>query len=119
MFYFGNAPGDSGNDPTQTSVNATDEIMARMDPHHFLDPALIDNPHDYNRDEKVNATDEIIARSNGTHFLTRLQLITAPSLSAPVAVPEPSALLLGMLGIPALLACTWRHSARRRHVFVS
>ena len=55
------------------------EIMARNNPHHFLDPAPVDDQYDYHRDRKVNATDEIIARNNGTNFLTRLNLITVPA----------------------------------------
>ena len=109
VFYFGNAIGDSGNDPSGTSVNASDEIAARNDPHSFLDPAGIDNPHDYNRDQSVNATDEIIARNNGTNFLTRLVLITAPSLSPGAPVPEPSSALVALVGLVAVLG--WRRRA--------
>ena len=78
VFYFGNAIGESGDNPNNTSVNATDEINARNNPHNFLDPAWIDDWYDYDRDGKVNATDEIIARNNGTNFLTNLKLFTAP-----------------------------------------
>ena len=33
IFYFGSAPGDSGNSTSNFEVNATDEVNARNDPH--------------------------------------------------------------------------------------
>jgi len=79
VFYFGNAPGESGNSPTDARVNAVDVLLARNHPHGFLNQAPIDFNYDYNRDGKVNATDLLIARSNQTHFLDDLNLITAPA----------------------------------------
>ena len=80
VFFFGNAIAESGNDPASAFVNATDEITARNDPHNFINPALINNVHDYNRDKKVDATDQILARNNGTNFLSALKLI--PGMNA-------------------------------------
>ena len=78
QFYFGNAIGESGNDPSNAIVDSADEAAARNDPHCFLNPASSDNPHDYNRDGMVNAVDQLIARNNQTTAATALQLITPP-----------------------------------------
>ncbi|HYW77918.1 MAG TPA: hypothetical protein VE890_00005, partial [Thermoguttaceae bacterium] len=78
IFYFGNAIGEAGDNPINTIVNATDEIVARNFQHTAIAPALIDDPYDYNRDGLVNGTDQIIARENQTNPLTMLRLIAAP-----------------------------------------
>ena len=44
VFYFGSAPGDSGNSTTDTRVNATDEVAARNDPHNAFNRASITDP---------------------------------------------------------------------------
>ncbi|HYW78001.1 MAG TPA: VCBS repeat-containing protein, partial [Thermoguttaceae bacterium] len=80
VFYFGNAPGEAGDQQINTIVNATDEIVARNFQHSAVDPALIDDPYDYNRDGLVNGTDQIIARNNQTNPLTMLRLIEAPTV---------------------------------------
>jgi len=60
-------------------VDTTDELHARMDQHKtLLNPAAIDNPHDYNRDGMVNTTDEIVSRTNNNTLLNAPKLITAP-----------------------------------------
>ncbi|HYW79390.1 MAG TPA: hypothetical protein VE890_07410, partial [Thermoguttaceae bacterium] len=84
IFYFGNAIGEAGDNPLNTIVNATDEIVARNFQHGPLNPASIDDPYDYNRDGLVNGTDQIIARQNQTNPLTMLRLITAPAVDAAV-----------------------------------
>ncbi|KKM76026.1 hypothetical protein LCGC14_1384290, partial [marine sediment metagenome] len=80
VFYFGNAPGEAGNNDANTIVNATDEIAARNFQHSAVDKALIDDPYDYSRDGLVDGTDQIIARNNQTNPLTMLRLITAPAV---------------------------------------
>ncbi|MEE8451940.1 MAG: S8 family serine peptidase, partial [Thermoguttaceae bacterium] len=82
VFYFGNAPGEAGDQTINTIVNATDEIVARNFSHGPLSPAGVDDPYDYNRDKLVNASDRIIARTHQTNPLTMLRLITAPSNDA-------------------------------------
>jgi len=37
IFYFGNAPGEAGDNPINTIVNATDEIVARNFQHSAAD----------------------------------------------------------------------------------
>ncbi|MBN2477254.1 MAG: hypothetical protein JXB62_21785, partial [Pirellulales bacterium] len=91
VFYFGNSVGESGNSSTNANVNATDMLLARNNPRTFLDPAAIDFPYDYNRDQRVSATDMLLARNNQTHFLNALRLITVPGrddMGGAVAVGE-------------------------------
>jgi len=78
IFYFGNAIGETGNSVTDARVNAIDALLARNNPRTLTDPAPIDFPYDFNRDQRVNATDMLIARNNQTHFLNALKLITVP-----------------------------------------
>ncbi|MEE8451684.1 MAG: SdrD B-like domain-containing protein [Thermoguttaceae bacterium] len=92
VFYFGNAPGEAGDSAINTIVNATDEIVARNFQHSAADPALIDDPYDYNRDGLVDGTDQIIARENQTNPLTMLRLITAPVQAVGVDASEAMAL---------------------------
>ena len=77
-FYFGNAIGESGNSLVNAQVNSSDENAARIHPHTFLNPAPIDSPYDFNRDQRVNSSDENFARINNTTFLTALKLIQLP-----------------------------------------
>ena len=74
VFYFGNAIGESGDNPANAVVDSQDEIGSRTHKTGFT-AAAIDNPYDYNRDGKVNATDDLIARNNAS---AELQLISAP-----------------------------------------
>ncbi len=76
VFYFGNAIGETGDDPLRAIVNATDEIGARYHTTGFV-PAAVHNVYDFNRDRVVNATDQIIARYNVSGF-TALRLINVP-----------------------------------------
>jgi uncharacterized repeat protein (TIGR01451 family) len=90
VFYFGSAPGDSGNSTTDFRVNATDEANARNDSHTFFARAPIADPNDYNRDSFVNGNDESTARANSTTFLTALQVITVPGLPNNQGVSSPA-----------------------------
>jgi len=86
VFYFGNAMGETGNSAADAIVDEADKLLVRDNPCTFLNPAMIGDVHDFNRDRKVNATDELIARDNGTTFQTALKLITAPG-TLPAAPP--------------------------------
>jgi len=88
IFYFGNTVGEAGDQAVNAIVNATDEIAARNFQHSPLDPALIDDPYDYNHDGLVNATDQIIARNNQTNPLTMLRLIDAPDAIVQEAINQ-------------------------------
>ena len=92
VFYFGNEVAEAGNSDTDTLVTATDLLLARNNPRTFLDPAGIDYPYDYNRDQRVDTTDLLLARNNATNFLTDLNLITVPGKAGTAGVtvvPEP------------------------------
>jgi len=90
VFYFGNAPGDSGlgNSGDRALVNAVDSGAVRDNPHNpFVSPAPIDDFADFNRDRWVNAVDFGLVRDNATALSTALKLITAPS-AGPLSGPE-------------------------------
>jgi len=54
-------------------------VRCRDNPHTLGgDPAGIDCPYDFDRDQTVGPTDEIIARDHGDNLSTALQLITVP-----------------------------------------
>ena len=78
VFYFGNAPGESGNSDSDAKVNAIDMLMARNNRRGYRDPAGIEFPYDFDRDARVNAVDMLIARNSQTHFLNALKLIAIP-----------------------------------------
>ena len=82
VHFWGNAIGESGNDPANATVNATDQTGARDNFTTFFEPAEIDNLYDFNRDKRVNATDQTIARDNFTSFFTVLQLTEPPAPGA-------------------------------------
>ena len=79
VHFWGNAIGETGNDPANATVNATDQTGTRDNFTTFFDPADLVNPYDFNRDTRVNATDQTIARDNFTSFFTVLQLIEPPA----------------------------------------
>ena len=79
VFYFGNAVGSAGDDPSSAAVVSADELLARSN-GTGLGVAAIDNPYDYNRDKHVNSQDQLIARNNRSG-LTPLQLISVPVTS--------------------------------------
>jgi hypothetical protein len=91
LFYFGNAPGESGNSTANAQVNGVDFQAVRNNPHTFLNPAEVGNAYDFNQDRRVNATDLLIVRSSITSVSGRLvmldlsaaQLKSAPASDAP------------------------------------
>ncbi len=83
VHYWGNAIGESGDSPTYTFVNATDEIGARNNPHGRFTLASVYDQFDYNRDRFVNATDELISRNHPAGRFNSLQLFVAPMFMAP------------------------------------
>ena len=75
VFYFGHAAGETGNSPTDASVDAWDVLETRNNPRPFWNPATLETRYDFNRDQRVNAIDTLIARNNQTWSATELQLI--------------------------------------------
>ena len=78
IFYFGNAPGETGNSASDAMVTPADELGVRENPHTFISRATVSDRCDFNRDSLVDAMDEIMCRINGTNFLTAMKLITVP-----------------------------------------
>jgi hypothetical protein len=64
VFFFGNAVGETGDDPAAANVGITDFLSTRSNLQTFLNPAGLTNTFDFNRDGRVDATDQIITRSN-------------------------------------------------------
>jgi len=119
VFYFGNAPGESGNFPGDAKVNAADVLLTRNNPRSLLNDAPIDFACDYNRDARVNATDMLIARENQTHLFNALNLITVPEAKAAgsaTAVPVEKASASGARAVgrgftsrDSLIRLFWQH----------
>jgi hypothetical protein len=109
VFYFGNAPGESGNSPTSALVNSVDEAGARHHPRGASNPAPVTWRWDYNRDRRVNRTDQLVARTNRTTAATALRLITVPPAAVAPAARATSALR------PVDVFALTRNSPFRRH----
>lgn len=90
VFYFGNAPGETGNRPTDASVDGADFAGARGNPRDFLQRATIECVFDFNRDSFVDGTDLAIVRDYATNFVTALQLLDlrGPLATDRVIAPE-------------------------------
>jgi ELWxxDGT repeat protein len=99
VFYYGNAPGESGNSTTNTWVNSTDELRARNNPRTPSNRAPIDYDYDYTRDGLVNSADQLLARNNPTTPSTSLLLLQAPQVqTAPaMSTAEPVATQMASL----------------------
>ena len=95
VFYFGNAVAESGNSPGSglpaaphlALVNATDVVGARDNPRGPMNPAVVTDRFDFNRDGNVDALDMVFARNAATSPLSAVPLAT-PVLVAPVAEQE-------------------------------
>jgi L-ascorbate metabolism protein UlaG (beta-lactamase superfamily) len=90
-FYFGNAPGETGNSPDNAFVSAADEIAVRS----HAGAAAIDSAFDFNRDGTVDVADEQIARGNRRLFSNSLRLIDTPSLNL---IVTSDSLTVGLAG---------------------
>jgi hypothetical protein len=109
VFYFGNAIGEVGDEPTTSAaVDAFDILYARNNPHPFFDPAEITSNYDFDRDQRVDATDILIARNNQTTFFNELNLI---DLSGGKALPPGSAPRLDTGEKPAVVDSAPVHDA--------
>ena len=67
VFYFGNAIGETGNDPANARVNVADINGPRENQTGFGSTDVLDN-FDFNRDSRVNVLDIAIARENQSGF---------------------------------------------------
>ena len=79
VFYFGSAPGDTGNATSDAQITPADEIAVRNGTHTAAEnPATITDACDFDRDGRVGPSDAVITRNSGTNSQTALQLITPP-----------------------------------------
>ncbi|MFT5302973.1 MAG: murein DD-endopeptidase MepM/ murein hydrolase activator NlpD [Mariniblastus sp.] len=76
VFYFGNAIGETGNDPSNAIVNLADLALTRSNQSGFstVDSSSV---YDFDRDGRVNLVDVALVRQNQSGF-SALNLITAP-----------------------------------------
>jgi sialidase-1 len=101
QFYFGNAIGETGDNPSDAVVDAIDQQGAHDHPFS-APPAPITNVYDFNRDGVVDASDESIAQANVTTAATALRLIAVPE-ATPTPAPDrlqTSLFNWGMAGYP-------------------
>ena len=77
-FYFGSAPGETGNSVSDFLVNATDLRRVVVGGSYNTDGSAVTEIYDFNRDGKVNFDDYIAALANGTTGATQLLLLTLP-----------------------------------------
>jgi len=89
VFYFGNAIGESGDRqgdselPAHAIVDVFDLSAVRDNVSLTrTTPEEIDNPYDFNRDQRVDVFDVIAVLDHSTNGETALSLITAPSLAS-------------------------------------
>jgi hypothetical protein len=87
VFFFGNAPGDTGGGDTSSNalVNAIDEAAIRANNALVSANIPITNIYDVGRNASVNAIDESAARLNGTNPTTALKYL---NLASPPLAPE-------------------------------
>ena len=78
VHYWGNAPGDTGNNGANTVVDAFDVNDIRLNFNTFLSPADPENPYDINKNRLIDAFDVNDARLEFNTFLSDLNLITFP-----------------------------------------
>jgi len=86
--------GATGDSASHAQVNALDAGGVRDNPHNFLNPALITDAYDINRDERVDAIDYGLVRDNATNFLNDLNLITPPEAAAAPEEAAPTQVML-------------------------
>jgi hypothetical protein len=114
VFYFGNAPGEAGDTTANAIVNPADELLARANPRNFLNPAPLDFPYDYNRDQRVDPADQLIARANQNNFLSALKLITVPAGTAGGSALASVASLASEVDFACRLTVRWVHPGMLR-----
>ena len=78
VHYWGNAIGESGNDPNNALVDGIYFAGARDNPHKFINEVAVDDMYDFKRDSFVDGVDLAIIRENTPIFLTALKLLTVP-----------------------------------------
>src|SRR5207253_7824998 len=100
VFYFGNQIGETGNDPSNTFVDAGDFVAVRDHPANFLNRAQPGNAFDFNHDSFVDGADLVITRDNPNNFLNAIKLI-APPISGAAAAMSQAVLAASASSLPA------------------
>ncbi len=85
LFYFGNAIGETGNDPTSAKVTAADALRVLG---NVSASAGVENAFDINRDGKVGAADRLVVLGN-LSALAPLQLIDLGTGGSPALAFQP------------------------------
>lgn len=74
-FYFGSAPGDTGDRVSDAAVSTADMLRIRINRKSLITPAELDDVYDINRDKRVNTMDMLLARLYRTTLIDSLQLL--------------------------------------------
>jgi hypothetical protein len=109
VFYFGNAPGETGNSTFDAMVTSADEALTRLNARNALNPAPITWRYDINRDGVVGASDQALVRLNGTNAFGSLNLFILQDRTA--SEPGPPA---GLVNLSAAVTLDPSTLARRR-----
>lgn len=94
VFFFGNAPGDTGNDIDGFAlVDTADLATTASNQTGFINPATITNIYDFNRDGRVNSFDISVVRrfidtSSPLRMISLAPLAGASAPEAEVAPPD-------------------------------
>lgn len=74
VFYFGNAPGEVGNNPADAMVDTTD-VLASFNGQTVANGASVTSNLDFNRDRVVDTTDVLLAFNHQTGLGTALLML--------------------------------------------
>lgn len=85
-FYFGSAPGETGNSDEDTVVNLTDALAVRS---NMTSSAAIDNRYDFDRNGVVDGDDMQIAAENKTNAFTQLVMLDLRPVQSVTAAEVP------------------------------
>jgi hypothetical protein len=88
VFYFGNAPGETGNRASNAVVDGADYTATRSAAQAATVSATVTNVYDFNRDGSVTTSDLSIVRAKLGHLGASLKLITPTGTTSSAVVAE-------------------------------
>jgi hypothetical protein len=91
VFYFGNAPGESGDSASNAMVAGSDYTATRSRALTATASADITNVYDFNRDGSITTGDVSIVRAKMGHLAATLKLITPTSTTTSTDASIPTA----------------------------